>query len=179
MLIYLLICAVIIGGGYGLHEYWRRKVTEDLHHGARTDYEVFQRHDAKLLDGMDEERFREIYVASQIPRFPSYVLLTVAVFLIGTPVIMALLAGFAFYAGEWGIIPQPGDVATELYLGAGDASLIRKASPETLTYMIQDYAGFYYFFGLLFFWLAVVYVVMRRYHKRMPGSVREEIMRSK
>ena len=179
MFIYLLICAVIIGGGYALHRYWKRKVEADLAAGAKEEYARFTRTEAKLMEGIDEAKFTEIYTATHIPRFPAYLLLTVAIFLVGTPIVLGLLAGLSFYAGEWGLIPQAGEVATDLYLGSGDASIIRRSNPETLSYIVQGYAGFYYFFGLLFFWLGVVYFAMRRYHRKTPGSIREEIMRSK
>lgn len=177
MLFYLLFCAVVIGGGYALHRYWAKGITTDLDIGAKEEFARIERTDAALLEGLDQPRFTKIYTATHFPRFPSYVLLTVSVFLIGTPVVLGLLAGISYYAGRWGIIPQAGDVATDLYLGAGDASLIRKTNPETLTYIVQGYSGFYYFFGLLFFWIAVVYVVMKRYHGKAPGSLREEILR--
>ncbi|MEM9232607.1 MAG: hypothetical protein AAGA69_00030 [Pseudomonadota bacterium] len=177
MLFYLLFCAIVIGGGYGLHHYWAGRIKADLQYGAKEDFARIQRTDAPLLEGLDEGQFEQIYTETHFPRFPAYVLATVGIFLLGSPIILGLLAGLAYYAAEWGWIPQPGDVATDLYLGAGDASIIRRTDTETLSYIVEGFSGFYYFFGLLFFWMAVVWFVMRRYHKRAPGDLREEVLR--
>lgn len=179
MLYYLLFCAFVIGSGYALHHFWQKKIRAELDVGASHEAERLRRADAALMDGVSDEDFRQHYTSANLPRFPGYLLATVAAFLIGTPVLLGLLNAIAYYAGRWGLVPQPGEVATDLYLGSGDASIIRKSDPETLSYIVQGFSGFYYFFGLLGFWILVVYLVMRRYHKKAPGSVDEEIRRNK
>lgn len=177
MLYYLLFCAVVIGGGYGALHYWQRRIRADLSIGAKEEFARIGRTDEALIEGLGEADFEIIYTETNMPRFPDYLLATVGTFLLGSPIILGLLAGLAYYVQQWGWVPQPNDMAAELYLGSGDASLLRKTTPETLSYIIEDMAGFYYFFGLLFFWIAVVYVLMRRYHKKAPGDLREEILR--
>lgn len=169
---YLVFCTLVLGVAFGLHEFWRRRLRAELQEEARDEYARLQKLDTQLLDGVAEEEFRSTYVANQLPRFPIYVLFTIAIFMIGTPVVLAFLTGIAFYAEQWGIIPSASDVATEIYLESSDSSVIRRADPDVLSFMVRDIMGFfYYFLGLTGFWVLVVYLMMRRYHRRAPENI--------
>lgn len=179
MLSYLLFSALVIGAGYGLHHYWQRRLHAELTDGAEVEFTRLSNANQTLMDGVEKPHFAQIYRAALMPRFPAYALAAVAIFLLGSPIALGLLAGLAHYAVEWGWVPQAQTVATDIYLGSGNASVIRKADPDVLYYLVQNFAGFYYYFGLLFFWIAVVYFLMKRYHRNAPGSLEDEVRRAK
>ena len=179
MLAYFLIIGLIIGVVYGAFWLWQRRVDEDIAVGAKADWERLSASDPALLKGLDEPSFSAIYRRAHLPRFPASIVAAIALFLIGTPLILALLEGGAYALVRFEIIPQPGDAATELYWNAEGASIVRRVSPEALSYILQGWSGFYYFFGLLAFWMGVVYFLMTRYNRRTPGTLREEILRAR
>ncbi|MEM9421871.1 MAG: hypothetical protein AAF986_05095 [Pseudomonadota bacterium] len=179
MLTYILVTALIIGAVYGVFRLWQRRIDEDLAIGAKADWEMLSSSDPTLLKGLDEPAFQTIYHKTHVPRFPAYVAAAIIMFLVGTPAVLSLLEAIAYFGLRFGIVPQPGDAATQLYLNAEGASVIRRVSPEALSYILQGWAGFYYFFGMLTFWIGLVYVLMTRYHRRTPGTLREEIIRAR
>lgn len=179
MVHYAIFSLVILALGYGLLWIWRRRIDAELAEGAGVELTGLRNSDPDLVEGIDEAQFAKIYHRTLFPRFPAYAFTAVAIFLIGTPVVLGLLNAGVVFGLKWGIIPQPGIAATELYLGAGDASVVRKVNPETLSYILQGWSGFYYFFGLLAFWIGTLILVMRRYHGRTPGTLREEILRAR
>lgn len=176
---YILISALVFGLAYGAFYIWRRPVERDIAEGATVEFERLKASDPDLVEGMDEAKFYEIYRAEYYPRFPVYALIALGIFLAGTPIVLGLLSGLVYFGFQWGWIPQPVDAATELYLGSTETSVVRKFNPETLAYILQGWSGFYYFFGLLGFWITTVYFVMKRYHSRTPGTLREEILRAR
>ncbi|WOI53241.1 hypothetical protein [Parvularcula sp. LCG005] len=179
MIGYILFCILFLGACAGIYWYWFRKVSEDLAVGAQAELAHLRKADPALVSDLDDDAFARIYTRVNQPRFPLYALVTVAIFLVGTPIVLILMSAFSYYSLLWGWTPQPNEVALDLYLTADSTSLVRKASPEQLAYMVQDYAGFYYFFGLLIFWIAIAYLTMSQYHRRAPGSLREEVLRSR
>jgi hypothetical protein len=58
---------------------------------------------------------------------------------------------------------------TERWVGRDEGELIA-------FYWVQDIFLFFYYFGLLAVWLAIVFVAMRRYHRRRPGYLRDELL---
>lgn len=179
MIQFLLFAALVFGISSGLFWLWKRPVERDIAEGAQTAFQNLSEKDPDLMEGLNETNFAVIYRRTHYPRFPAYALIAFGIFLAGTPIALAILSAIAHLASTVGIIPQPGDAATELYLGSGETSVVRKFNPETLSYILQGWAGFYYFFGLLGFWLGTVYFVMKRYHLRAPGTLREEILRAR
>ena len=129
-----------------------------------------------LLRGMDEDAFRAVYARVETPRFPAYALVATTAFVLGTPLVMGVLSAFSFL-----FTPQDvGRAALQLQMGeGGTASMANRVSTEELQYILQGWSGFYYFFGLLAFWILTLIVVLRRYHARTPGLLREEVLRSR
>lgn len=131
---------------------------------------------APLLAGMPPDAFRRIYGRVETPRFPAYALAAVTAFVLGTPLVLGVLGGLSF-------LFEPEDVgraAVQLQMGdGGAANLASQVSTEELQYILQGWSGFYYFFGLLAFWIIILVVVMRRYHARTPDLLREEVLRSR
>lgn len=178
MLTYILVTLLIGGLGYaGLH-FWQKRIQEEVVEGAEFEYTHYARNESELVDHLNKDEFSTIYARVHSPRFPAYAYVTVMIFLIGAPILLAIQSGLAYLSVRWGLIPQPGDAATSLYLNADGASIIRRTDTTTLSYILQGWSGFYYFFGLLFFWIGLVTVMMRRYHRRSTGSLRDELMRS-
>ncbi|MBB4657980.1 hypothetical protein [Parvularcula dongshanensis] len=180
MIVFVTACAVLLGLLWALHWLWRRRIEAELTEGAAGEYERHRARDPELMEGMTLERFRAIYARVERPRYPTYLLGAITAFALGTPVLLALMSGAAYYAQRAGLIAQPGEAANRIYFSdSGTASIARRVSPEALSYILQGWAGFYYFFGLLFFWILIVAVAMRRYHARTPGFLREEVLRSR
>ncbi len=58
----------------------------------------------------------------------------------------------------------------------GAEQLLNRDDGETVAMLwISDMLLIGYYFGLLFVWMAIVAVAMRRYHARRPGYLEEEL----
>ena len=178
MLKYLIFVVAGLGLAYFGYRRWRKRIDAELREGAATEYEQLRTADPDLIEGMSEDRFADVFAETHRPRFPAYLLLTISIFLLGTPLVLSLLNWSAYMIGRLGA-PTAGQIATDLYINAGEASVLNNLTPEAVTYILEDWGGFYFFFGLLGFWIALVYVMMRRYHRRSPGSLREEVLRAR
>ena len=131
-----------------------------------------------LMAGVTPERFAPVFARTERPRFPTYLLGAVTVFAVGTPIVLGLLnVGAAMIERSADV--DYGRTAARLQAGEGGFSVARSMDLTQLQYVIQGFAGFYYFFGLALFWITTVAVVMRLYYRRMPGSLREEVLRAR
>ena len=175
---FLIVLALALAAG-GLYWRWRKKIGEEIAEGAAIEWARFQRVEPEFVKGVSEEKFREIYARVHMPRFPGYALAAIATFLISLPVTLALLSGAMWGMERTGIIPEPVDVADQLFVEDGRLILFKNAPPETALYYIRDLAGFYYFFGVIAVWLIIVWFFTRRFHARRPGYLRDEIIRSR
>lgn len=176
---YYLVVALILSVWFGLYWLWSRRVEGDAAAGAAFEYERLKKADPALLEGVDEARFRRVFSRVEVPQQPLYTFIAVAIFLAAAPLILALTAFTIRSMEVAGIIPQPAEQAQQLRLSAEGITLVRTADLEALQLILQGWGGFFSFFALLFFWVAVFYAVMRRYHARRPGSLREEVLRSR
>ena len=131
-----------------------------------------------LMTDVTPEGFAPLFARTERPRFPTYALAAVTVFALGTPVVLGLLNVGAMLIERSADVDY-GRVATRLQTGEGGFSVARSMDLTQLQYVIQGFAGFYYFFGLALFWITTVALVMRRYYRRMPGSLREEVLRAR
>ena len=71
------------------------------------------------------------------------------------------------------------EVADRLVLEDGEMRFFSDTPPEAALYYAEDVAGFYYFFGVLIIWLAIVAAFMRHFHSNRPGYMRDEIIRAR
>ncbi len=180
MLEYLLFSAIVIGGLYVAYRWWAARIDKELAEGAEVEYGRLKNSDPELVGDLTEARFAELYRKTEMPRAPGYVLAIIAVFLIGTPIMLGLLAGGDWAMNRFGIIPNPSEVVGRFMLNDdGEARLINDMPPEALQYYVRDLGGFYYFFGMLFFWGAIVWFFMSRFHQRRPGFLRDELIRER
>ncbi|GGY47195.1 hypothetical protein [Parvularcula lutaonensis] len=179
LLTYYLVVLLILAVWYGGLRLWQRKIDEEITEGARFEYEHLRQADPDLLKGLDEDAFRKIFARVETPRAPAYTFAAVAVFLVTAPLMLAVTAITIGIMERTGVIPQPAEQAQRLKLSADGIQLVRTADLEALQLILQGWGGFFSFFSLLLFWVVVFYAVMRRYHARRPGSLREEVLRSR
>ena len=163
----------------GLSWRWRRKIAEEVIEGAAYEWAHFQKTEPEFLDGISEEKFREIYAKVHTPRFPGYVLATLATFFISLPVTLGLLSFLQWVGEKLGILPEPVEVVRYVNLGEVKAAEAWQCTIDCQLYIAEAFSGFYYFFGVIALWLGIVWFFMRRFHARRPGYLRDEIIRAK
>ena len=174
---FILVALVLAGGAYW---YWRQKVDGELAEGAAIEWAHLQKHEPELLDGYDETSFAALYKRVNNPRFPGYALATLATFLVSLPITMALLTASVWAADKIGLLPAPVEVVRYVQLGeAQDGAKPWQCGVECQLYVAEAFSGFYFFFGVMVIWLLIVTFFTRRYHKRRPGYLRDEIMRER
>jgi len=177
MVEFFTVVIVILGALGVLYWRWSRRIEAEIDEGAAIEWARFRETDPEFLKGYDEARFRGVYRKIHFPRFPGYALACIVSFGLALPVIFALLAASQWAGAQLGFFPQPAEIANR-YLIEGDQMKIVTAAPsEAALYYVEDLAGFYYFFGMLLSWLVIVAFFMRRYHKRRPGYLRDELIR--
>lgn len=179
MLWFFTIVAVLIAAAGALYWRWRRRVDADIAEGAGVEWAHFQKHEPEFVEGLTEEEFYAVYDRVHRPRFPAYALATAATFFAALPVAFVALTLLLWGAEKIGAIPEPVEVADRLLIEDGKLVFFRETPPEAALYYVRDLAGFYYFFGVLGVWLGVVWFYMRRFHKRRPGYLRDEIIRAR
>ncbi len=180
MLSYILFCLVIVGGLYALYRWWCARIERELAEGAQFEYERLKSAEPEFVEGFTAETFASIYTRAERPRGPGYCLAVIATFLLGSPLMMGLLAGGDWAMHRFGFIPNPSEVvATVMLDDSGQTRIVTDIPPEALQYYVHDLGGFYYFFGMLLFWVAIVGFYMRRYHQRRPGLLRDEVIRAR
>lgn len=179
MLGFFLIVLLLIAAAAGLYWRWRKKIDEENAEGAAIEWARFQRVEPDFLQGVSEEKFREIYARVHTPRFPGYALAAIATFLLSLPVTFGFLS-LVLWAGEKaGVIPQPVEMVRYINLGEVRVAESWQCGAECQLYIAEAYAGFYYFFGVAVVWLVIVWFFTRRFHKRRPGYLRDELIRSR
>jgi hypothetical protein len=167
MLWFFVIVVVLLAAAWGLYWRWDKKIRAEVAEGAAIEWARLNNSEPEFLNGITEEKFREIYARVHTPRFPGYALAAITTFFVTLPVTFALLTGLMIGAQELGVFPEPVELAD------------RDAPPEAALYYIRDLAGFYYFFGMIIVWLVIVWFFMRRFHARRPGYLRDEIIRAR
>jgi hypothetical protein len=163
----------------GLYWRWRKRVRAEIAEGAAVEWARYQQSDPALLAGLDEARFAALYGRVHFPRFPAYALACLAAFLLSLPLSFGVLAAGSYAAERLGLAPQSADIADRYLVEDGAMRVVRAAPPEAAAYWVEDIGGFYYLFGVLIAWLLIVAIVMRRYHARRPGTLRDEILRAR
>ncbi|MFN0024204.1 MAG: hypothetical protein ACKVS5_09935 [Parvularculaceae bacterium] len=157
--------------------YWRwAKVTRaEIDESGGLEWARLQSQGSALTGGLDEGRFRAVYSRVHFPRFPKYALAAAAAFVIALPATFYLLGALAWMFGSLGLSADAARLA-RLVPVEGAENVLKRDDGETIAmYWVGDILLIGYYFGLLFVWLAIVYVAMRRYHARRPGYLEEEL----
>jgi len=176
---YYIAIAVVLGAWYAALRYWQRGVAADVTEGAKIEWDRLGRVDPDLLKGLDEPQFTQLYRRVEMPRGAFFTWLAVTIFFVGAPLILALNTAIIAFLERVGVIPQPVEQARTIRLSAEGIRIVSESDLETLQYILQGWGGFFSFFSLLFFWVAVFYIVMRQHHKRRLSSLRDEILRAR
>ncbi len=179
MLGFFLVVFALLALAGGLYWRWRVKIAEEVAEGAAIEWAHLQKHEPEFLDGITEDKFREVYAKVHTPRFPKYALGAIASFFISLPVTFAVLSLGLWAADAAGFIPEPVDVADRVFVEDDKLIIFKETPPEAALYYVRDLAGFYYFFGVMAAWLVIVWFFMRRFHSRRPGYLRDELIRAK
>lgn len=174
----LLVLAGLAAVAGTLYWRWARLTTADIDESAGFEWERLKTADTELISGVDEERFRAIYHRVHFPRFPKYALSMLAAFIAALPVTLALLAGIAWAFDTIGLSADADALAKSIPV-SGSIAGVSKDDGETIAlYYVQDVLKFYYYFGIVFAWLAIVFFAMQRYHRRRPGYLRDELLQA-
>jgi hypothetical protein len=174
--LFVAVSLAVLGGFYWR---WSERIKIEVAEGAAIEWDRFQKNEPEFLNGMSEEKFREVYSRVHTPRFPGYALGAFVTFFVSLPITLGVLTALLWGAEKAGVIPEPVELADRLLLDDGKVLFFKDTPPEAALYYIEDLAGFYYFFGVLIVWLIIVAIFMRRYHGRRPGYMRDEIIKSR
>lgn len=171
--------AALVAVLIGIYWRWARGVDSDIAIGAGAEWDRVTAQDPALLEGVDRATFEKVYRHVHFPRYPGYALAAFSSFILSLPISFGLLAGGLWLAEELGWTPVPQHVAQHYLVENGHMKLVTAATPEAAFYYVSDLGGFYYFFGILIVWIAIVTFFMRRFHMRRPGHLREELLRAR
>lgn len=177
MLVFFAAAFLVLGAAALVYWRWSKRVDAEIAEGADIAFARLQETDAELVAGLDAAGFARIYRRVHFPRFPGYALAAAAAFIASLPLTFALLAAGALLMERFGLAPDPMRLADRFLVEDGRMRFIKEAPPEAAAYWIEDISGFYYFFGVVLAWFVVVALVMRRYHARRPGYLRDELLR--
>ncbi|MBI1364652.1 MAG: hypothetical protein GC153_01670 [Alphaproteobacteria bacterium] len=179
-MVWFLVGAVIVAAAIaGLYWRWSKRINAQIAEGGALEWERLKQNEPALIEGVDRAKFDAIYHRVHFPRFPKYALAAVAGFVLALPVTFSLLFAVLWIAEKLNLTPDAKQIANHYLVDNGHMRLIHDATPDVAYYYLQDLGGFYYFFGVLLAWLAIVAFVMRRFHQRRPGHLREEIIRAR
>ena len=170
----VLAAAVLLAGAWFF--WWSRKTAAEIAADAGEEWARLNASDPDLVAGLDEARFRAAYRRVHFPRFPKYALAIAAAFVASLPLTLGLLAAIAGGLQSIGVSADAQALARSIPVEGSIAGVSRDDQETIALYYVQDVVKFYYYFGVIFSWLAIIFVAMRRYHKRRPGYLREEIL---
>ncbi len=174
--IVLLVLIAVVAAAYRL---WARGVDAEIRDGAAAEWEALRKRAPEILDGYTEERFAGVYRKAHFPRYPGYVLAAVAAFALSLPVSFAVLSGSVWLADRAGLLPTPAEVARYVPIGERKAVAVGGCTADCQMLLAENFGGFFFFFAILAIWLAIFAFFMRRYYARMPGDLREELIRGR
>ncbi len=159
--------------------WWVRRTEADIDESAAYEWNRLKTADPDLIDGLDEEKFHAIFRRVHFPRFPKYALAIAAAFVAALPITFGLLAAAAWGLDSIGVSADARQIARSIPVEGSIAGVSRDDQETIALYYVQDVVKFYYYFGLIFVWLAIVFFAMRRFHLRRPGYLRDEILAEK
>ena len=175
------VVSVLVGLGVlaGLYWWWKRQVDAEIAEGAEIEWAHFQKHEPEFLGGMSKEKFYEVYARVNMPRFPGYALAAFSTFFLSLPVTFIVLALGSWALQALGISPEPVELIRTVQLGEAKIPEPWECTSMCMQQIVEAYSGFYYFFGVMVVWLAIVAFFTRRFHSRRPGYLRDEIIRAR
>ncbi len=179
MITFLAIAAGMVGLLALAYWRWSMRVNEEIREGALHAFKALQNSDPAIVAGYDAARFETVYRRVHFPRFPKYALACVAAFIMSFPLALGALSGAAVLAERIGLTAEPAELARYVPIDGWRTSATAAEREEMALVLAQNFSGFYYFFGVIGAWLAIVAIFMRRYHLRRPGYMRDELIRQR
>ncbi len=173
---YVVLALLAGGGAYWL---WKRHIDGQLAEAGQAEWDDFQARDPEFIAHLDREQFQQVFHHTHFPRYPRYWLIAVSAFVLLLPIVLIALYAALWLAAQVGIVPQPVDFADQFFIDGEQMRVFTTAPPEAAVYYAENLGGFYYFFGVLGAWLAIVALTARHYHKNRPGYLRDEIIRAR
>jgi hypothetical protein len=165
-----------LGVAFAIYLRWKKTVESEIDEGAEIEWARLSETDKELIAGLDRARFSEVYRRVHFPRYPGYLLAAATTFLASLPVTLALLTAGLFLADRLGLRPDTVALADRWLVEDDRMRIIKDAPPEAAVYWLEDVGGFYFFFGVVASWMAILWFFMRRYHARRPGFLRDELL---
>jgi hypothetical protein len=178
MIAFLAVCLAALAAAAAVYWRWARAVRADIADAAASAFERLSTQDPDLVARYDAARFASIFERVHFPRFPAYALAAVAAFLAALPVLFALMSALLRLLQASGFYGDAGAVADGIDIRGRDPATVAHRR-EVVLYLIETYSGALYLFGVLLFWLVIVYVAMKRYHARRPGYLHDELIRNR
>jgi uncharacterized protein YneF (UPF0154 family) len=176
LIVVLLILSALLYGPYWL---WKRKTEAEIAEGAKYEYQRLVEAKAEIVRNISEQEFHALYHKTEIPRYPGYMIAASISFFLLIPLLLVFLAAGRWAMNKWLDNTVPEEYLNRYIFGKDGISPIARIEPEALHFILNDWAGFYYFFGFLFAWVLVFWFFMKRYHEKTPALLREEIIRLK
>jgi len=172
--LFLTAVAGIVAAGL-FYVWWSRRTRAEISESAGLEWARRVEVAPETIEGLDEAGFRAVFLRVHFPRLPKYALGAAAAFIFSLPATFYLLGALAFVLGSLGMSPDVERLARVVPV-EGAEQLLKRDDGETIAfYWVSDIMLMGYYFGLLFVWLAIVAVAMRRYHARRPGYLDEEL----
>lgn len=167
----------VVGLLYALYWRWKRGVDAEIAEGAAIEWRRYCDIEPEIVAGVSEAEFNSVYRRAHMPRFPGYALAIIATFLLSLPASLALIAGSLWASEKLGIAPAPIEIVRYVQLGEPEPTQAWQCNAICQLYVAEAFSGFYFYFLILFFWLAIVAFFSRRFHKNRPGYFRDELLR--
>ncbi len=179
MIAYYGVTLLIVALAAGTYRLWARRVEAEIREGAADEWAALRRRSPEILDGYTQERFTGVYRRAHFPRFPGYALAAAAAFVLSLPVTLGALSGAVWLADRTGLAPSPSEVARYVPIGARKPVDVGACTADCQMVLAENFGGFFFFFAIIAIWLAIFAFFMRRYYARMPGDLREELVRGR
>ncbi|MEM9170430.1 MAG: hypothetical protein AAGC56_12345 [Pseudomonadota bacterium] len=179
MIAFLIFAGGAVALAWAAYAAWARRIETEIREGAALEFERLTKVEPALVAGVDAEVFAAVYRRVHFPRFPKYALGAASAFVAALPVILALTASVVIAGQAAGVLPETDEIARFVPEGTTAATPDGMCDTECQLVVAANFAGFYFFFGVLAAWLAIVAVAMYRFHARRPGDLREELIRAR
>ncbi len=165
----------VLGLAALLYWHWAERTRADIRESAALEWRRRNEVDPESVAHLNEAQFSAAFERVHFPRLPKYALAAVTAFVVALPVTFYLLGGISWVMGSLGMSPDAERLARAVPVEGAERLLNRDDGETVAMLWISDILLIGYYFGLLFVWIAIVAVAMRRYHARRPGYLEEEL----
>ncbi|MEL6370590.1 MAG: hypothetical protein AAFY84_02885 [Pseudomonadota bacterium] len=180
MLTFFTVLIAVLAGACGLYWRWSQKISEELLEGAEIAWDRYWEAEPEFLGDLTKQEFQAVYSKVNFPRFPKYVLGCLIAFVAALPIVFGILGLTVWIGDQTGLFAKPDQIAQYVPLsGFNHKSITEQQKQEMALYLARDFAGFYYFFGVIAAWLVTVALFARHFYRHRPGYLRDELIRTR